>query len=170
MVRKSQQCFNVFTFILVCNKSEFTFRTFCQKVEICSWRQSWTSSSVCVQERRRRPRRSLISDASVPFRKRDPMDASCGTSTNSMADTEDFFQAVCSYPFLYNVSLHHYRRSERRKAWREVAASIGLSGKCVKITRAFALEMRRCDACWFVFKPVNIMLLTWSLLRGIESP
>ncbi|KAA0717458.1 hypothetical protein E1301_Tti022034 [Triplophysa tibetana] len=55
------------------------------------------------------------------------MDASCGTSTNSMADTEEFFQAVCSYPFLYNVSLHHYRRSERRKAWREVAASIGLS-------------------------------------------
>ncbi|KAI7813414.1 hypothetical protein IRJ41_016875, partial [Triplophysa rosa] len=70
---------------------------------------------------------SLISDASVPFRKRDPIHASCGTSINSMADTEEFFQAVCSYPFLYNVSLHHYRRSERRKAWREVAASIGLS-------------------------------------------
>lgn len=87
------------------------------------------------------PRVSLISDASVPFRKRDPIDAACGTPINSMAETEEFIQAVCSYPLLYNVSLHHYRRSERRKAWREVAASIGLSGQCVKITRAFALEM-----------------------------
>ncbi|RXN23651.1 transcription factor Adf-1-like protein [Labeo rohita] len=45
-----------------------------------------------------------------------------------MAETEKFIQAVCAYPLLYNVSLHDYRSSERRvKAWREVAASIGLS-------------------------------------------
>ncbi|KAK2910787.1 hypothetical protein QQF64_026345 [Cirrhinus molitorella] len=45
-----------------------------------------------------------------------------------MAETDKFIQAVCAYPLLYNVSLHDYRSSERRvKAWREVAASIGLS-------------------------------------------
>ncbi|XP_073716640.1 uncharacterized protein [Misgurnus anguillicaudatus] len=70
---------------------------------------------------------SLISDATEPFRKREPIDA-FQPHLNSMADTEKLIQAVYSYPVLYNVSLHSYRRSERRaKACRKVAASIGLS-------------------------------------------
>ncbi|KAL1273532.1 hypothetical protein QQF64_026346 [Cirrhinus molitorella] len=45
-----------------------------------------------------------------------------------MAVTEKLIQTVFAYPVLYNVSLHDYRSSERRvKAWREVAASVGLS-------------------------------------------
>ncbi|XP_073697434.1 uncharacterized protein [Garra rufa] len=45
-----------------------------------------------------------------------------------MAVTEKLIQTVYAYPVLYNVSLHDYRSSERRvKAWREVAASVGLS-------------------------------------------
>ncbi|ROL53880.1 hypothetical protein DPX16_9580 [Anabarilius grahami] len=45
-----------------------------------------------------------------------------------MAENEKLIQTVYAYPVLYNVSLHDYRRSERRvNAWREVAASIGLS-------------------------------------------
>ncbi|KAF4113975.1 hypothetical protein G5714_006520 [Onychostoma macrolepis] len=45
-----------------------------------------------------------------------------------MAEAEEFIQSVCAYPLLYNASLHDYRSAERRvKAWREVAASIGLS-------------------------------------------
>lgn len=55
-----------------------------------------------------------------------------------MAVSEKLIQTVCAYPVLYNVSLHDYRSSERRvNAWREVAASVGLSGQCVNITRAF---------------------------------
>lgn len=55
-----------------------------------------------------------------------------------MAVTEKLIQTVHAYPVLYNVSLHDYRSAERRvKAWREVAASVGLSGQCVNITRAF---------------------------------
>lgn len=47
-----------------------------------------------------------------------------------MAEAEEFIQSV--HPLLYNASLHDYRSAERRvKAWREVAASIGLSGQCV---------------------------------------
>ncbi|XP_016339975.1 transcription factor Adf-1-like [Sinocyclocheilus anshuiensis] len=45
-----------------------------------------------------------------------------------MAVTEKLIQSVHAYPVLYNVSLHDYRSAERRvKAWREVAASVGLS-------------------------------------------
>ncbi|XP_067296468.1 uncharacterized protein [Pseudorasbora parva] len=45
-----------------------------------------------------------------------------------MAVTEKLIQTVYAYPVLYNVSLHDYRSSERRvNAWREVAASVGLS-------------------------------------------
>ncbi|KAI7813415.1 hypothetical protein IRJ41_016876, partial [Triplophysa rosa] len=47
---------------------------------------------------------------------------------NSMAVVEKLIQSVYAYPVLYNVSFHDYRSSERRaKAWREVAASVGLS-------------------------------------------
>ncbi|XP_067264010.1 uncharacterized protein [Chanodichthys erythropterus] len=45
-----------------------------------------------------------------------------------MAVSEKLIQTVYAYPVLYNVSLHDYRSSERRvNAWREVAASVGLS-------------------------------------------
>uniref|UniRef100_A0A672KFX2 Uncharacterized LOC107577831 n=2 Tax=Sinocyclocheilus grahami TaxID=75366 RepID=A0A672KFX2_SINGR len=45
-----------------------------------------------------------------------------------MAVTEKLIQTVHAYPVLYNASLHDYRSSERRvKAWREVAACVGLS-------------------------------------------
>uniref|UniRef100_A0A8C1PD99 Transcription factor Adf-1 n=2 Tax=Cyprinus carpio TaxID=7962 RepID=A0A8C1PD99_CYPCA len=45
-----------------------------------------------------------------------------------MAVTEKLIQSVHAYPVLYNVSLHDYRSAERRvRAWREVAASVGLS-------------------------------------------
>ncbi|XP_051981468.1 uncharacterized protein LOC127642995 [Xyrauchen texanus] len=48
-------------------------------------------------------------------------------SVNSMAATEKLIQTVYAYPVLYNVSFHDYRSSERRaKAWRDVAASVGL--------------------------------------------
>ncbi|XP_043094888.1 uncharacterized protein LOC122345385, partial [Puntigrus tetrazona] len=58
-----------------------------------------------------------------------PFDARLGSaSINSMAVTEKLIQSVHAYPVLYNVSLHDYRSAERRvKAWREVAASVGLS-------------------------------------------
>ncbi|XP_002661969.1 uncharacterized protein si:zfos-128g4.1 [Danio rerio] len=46
----------------------------------------------------------------------------------SMAASEKLIQTVYAFPVLYNVSLHDYRSTERRvKAWREVAASVGLS-------------------------------------------
>lgn len=45
-----------------------------------------------------------------------------------MAASEKLIQTVYAFPVLYNVSLHDYRSTERRvKAWREVAASVGLS-------------------------------------------
>uniref|UniRef100_A0A672KB78 Transcription factor Adf-1-like n=1 Tax=Sinocyclocheilus grahami TaxID=75366 RepID=A0A672KB78_SINGR len=57
-----------------------------------------------------------------------------------MAEAEELIQSVCAYPLLYNASLLDYRSAERRvKAWREVAASIGLSGQCVNITRYAAI-------------------------------
>ncbi|XP_056312785.1 transcription factor Adf-1-like [Danio aesculapii] len=44
-----------------------------------------------------------------------------------MAAMEKLIQTVYAFPVLYNVSLHDYRSTERRvKAWREVAASVGL--------------------------------------------
>lgn len=56
-----------------------------------------------------------------------------------MAVTEKLIQSVHAYPVLYNVSLHDYRSAERRvKAWREVAASVGVSGQCVNITRVLS--------------------------------
>ncbi|XP_065106181.2 uncharacterized protein [Paramisgurnus dabryanus] len=45
-----------------------------------------------------------------------------------MAVAEKLIQSVYAYPVLYNVSYRDYCSSERRaKAWREVAASVGLS-------------------------------------------
>ncbi|XP_051552380.1 uncharacterized protein LOC127440041 [Myxocyprinus asiaticus] len=45
-----------------------------------------------------------------------------------MDATEKLIQIVYTYPVLYNVSCHNYRSSEKRaKAWRDVAASVGLS-------------------------------------------
>ncbi|XP_051981471.1 uncharacterized protein LOC127642997 [Xyrauchen texanus] len=45
-----------------------------------------------------------------------------------MDATEKLIQIVYTYPVLYNVSCQNYRSSEKRaKAWRDVAASVGLS-------------------------------------------
>uniref|UniRef100_A0A8C1VS01 BESS domain-containing protein n=1 Tax=Cyprinus carpio TaxID=7962 RepID=A0A8C1VS01_CYPCA len=45
-----------------------------------------------------------------------------------MAETEKLIQTVHAHPLLHDASLHDYRRSERSvKAWREVAACVGLS-------------------------------------------
>uniref|UniRef100_A0A672JZE0 Uncharacterized protein n=1 Tax=Sinocyclocheilus grahami TaxID=75366 RepID=A0A672JZE0_SINGR len=53
-----------------------------------------------------------------------------------MAEAEELIQSVCAYPLLYNASLLDYRSAERRvKAWREVAASIGLSVVECKLRR-----------------------------------
>uniref|UniRef100_A0A8C2KWN8 Si:zfos-128g4.2 n=1 Tax=Cyprinus carpio TaxID=7962 RepID=A0A8C2KWN8_CYPCA len=74
-------------------------------------------------------RESRVTDATVRFRKYDLNNASHPRLGELMADAEELIQSVCAYPVLYNASLHDYRSAERRvKAWREVAASIGLSG------------------------------------------
>ncbi|XDV21534.1 hypothetical protein PO909_026622 [Leuciscus waleckii] len=53
-----------------------------------------------------------------------------------MAEKEKLIQTVFTRPLLYNASLRGYRRSERRvDAWREIAASVGLSVVQCKLKR-----------------------------------
>ncbi|KAK7172447.1 hypothetical protein R3I93_002529 [Phoxinus phoxinus] len=53
-----------------------------------------------------------------------------------MAEKEKLIQTVFARPLLYNASLRGYRRSERRvDAWREIAASVGLSVVQCKLKR-----------------------------------
>uniref|UniRef100_A0A8C2KWV3 Si:zfos-128g4.2 n=1 Tax=Cyprinus carpio TaxID=7962 RepID=A0A8C2KWV3_CYPCA len=81
-------------------------------------------------------RESRVTDATVRFRKYDLNNASHPRLGELMADAEELIQSVCAYPVLYNASLHDYRSAERRvKAWREVAASIGLSVVECKLRR-----------------------------------
>lgn len=88
-----------------------------------------------------------------------------GNSINSMAVAEKLIQSVYAYPVLYNVSYRDYCSSERRaKAWREVAASVGLSGQCVDITRAFGRAVFACEA--FEFQTVTF---DFDLLNAFDS-
>ncbi|XP_077101841.1 uncharacterized protein LOC143753424 [Siphateles boraxobius] len=53
-----------------------------------------------------------------------------------MAEKEKLIQTVFARPLLYNASLRGYRCSERRVgAWREIAASVGLSVVQCKLKR-----------------------------------
>lgn len=79
---------------------------------------------------------SRISDASVRHHSGAFRATRLGSnSIKSMAASEKLIQTVYAFPVLYNVSLHDYRSTERRvKAWREVAASVGLSGQYARVT------------------------------------
>ncbi|KAG1931708.1 transcription factor Adf-1-like [Pimephales promelas] len=68
-----------------------------------------------------------------------------------MAEKEKLIQTVFARSLLYNASLRGYRRSERRvDAWREIAASVGLSVVQCKMKREDLHYTEKTSRSWAI--------------------